>query len=77
MGIPRGLQHDAHLACSDPTSDRFTVCFGEANGASCEEFDDHFAAANVCVKVRESSAAVVARDGSETNLTDALAPYRL
>ena len=61
--------------CSDPTADWLAVSFGEPDGTLGEEFDNDFAAANVGVEVRNLRAAVIARDGTEADLTNASAPH--
>jgi len=53
------------------------VGLGEPDRSASKEFDDDFAAADVGVEVRNGGAGVVARDRSETNLTDALTAHRL
>lgn len=51
--------------------------FGEPHRSAGKELDDNFAAADVGVEMRNGRAGVVARYGSETNLTDTLAAHRV
>lgn len=50
---------------------------GEPHVAVREQFDNDFAAADICVEVSDGGAEVVTRDSSESDLPDAPAPHAL
>ena len=77
MSVSGGLQNDTEFAGRHGPSDWVAMCRREAHGAGRQEFDDDFSAPDIGVKMWNSSARVVTRDSSETNLPNALASHSL